>query len=470
MQAIISDIIVNQAAQNGNLQVSQLIQNNSSPQTSFMEMLNALRSQEADAPEKETAVKTSYEDKKTPEVSKDNESNEAKETKGDKNDLSVKEDSDKNQKTPAAFDKSVKQTEDNDKKILPKNQSENKPKLLNTVSHDFDEKRIDPKAQDNQKIKNQADVKNLKKALDDKNQKEEIGNKDLVDMLELEQNDAALQNALTANVSKLESKIESDDLTKKVELEVDTENLTLSENQNEILQNKLPVNEKVYALDKDSKIIVHDQRTSIADDEKPVEKGNSKAQVQIKLDNQNNATVTMELAEQTASENILSLDNQTAASDGSNFQAMLNNQIQANAPEFVKAGSLILQDNNKGTINLVLHPDDLGNVKIHLSMDGKTLSAHITVNTKEALEVFKDNAQTLREAFAKNGFETANFDVSYNGNSQNGQNQNFEGRYDGNEYWARKAYGEYLGGDDDGYIQDSYENTANSEYSINIVA
>ena len=470
MQAIISDIIVNQAAQNGNLQVSQLIQNNSSPQTSFMEMLNALRSQEADAPEKETAVKTSYEDKKTPEVSKDNESNEAKETKGDKNDLSVKEDSDKNQKTPAAFDKSVKQTEDNDKKILPKNQSENKPKLLNTVSHDFDEKRIDPKAQDNQKIKNQADVKNLKKALDDKNQKEEIGNKDLVDMLELEQNDAALQNALTANVSKLESKIESDDLTKKVELEVDTENLTLSENQNEILQNKLPVNEKVYALDKDSKIIVHDQRTSIADDEKPVEKGNSKAQVQIKLDNQNNATVTMELAEQTASENILSLDNQTAASDGSNFQAMLNNQIQANAPEFVKAGSLILQDNNKGTINLVLHPDDLGNVKIHLSMDGKTLSAHITVNTKEALEVFKDNAQTLREAFAKNGFETANFDVSYNGNSQNGQNQNFEGRYDGNEYWARKAYGEYLGGDDDGYIQDSYENVANSEYSINIVA
>ena len=470
MQAIISDIIVNQAAQNGNLQVSQLIQNNSSPQTSFMEVLNALRSQEADAPEKETAVKTSYEDKKTPEVSKDNESNEAKETKGDKNDLSVKEDSDKNQKTPAAFDKSVKQTEDKDKKIPSKNQSENKPKLLNTVSHDFDEKRIDPKAQDNQKIKNQADVKNLKKALDDKNQKEEIGNKDLADMLELEQNDAALQNALTANVSKLESKIESDDLTKKVELEVDTENLTLSENQNEILQNKLPVNEKVYALDKDSKIIVHDQRTFAADDEKPVEKGNSKAQVQIKLDNQNNATVTMELAEQTASENILSLDNQTAASDGSNFQAMLNNQIQANAPEFVKAGSLILQDNNKGTINLVLHPDDLGNVKIHLSMDGKTLSAHITVNTKEALEVFKDNAQTLREAFAKNGFETANFDVSYNGNSQNGQNQNFEGRYDGNEYWARKAYGEYLGGEDDGYIQDSYENVANSEYSINIVA
>ena len=225
-----------------------------------------------------------------------------------------------------------------------------------------------------------------------------------------------------------------------------------------------------FQATKEGKIIVHDQRTEVENESKPVEKSNSKGQVQVKLDNQNNATITMELAEQNASENILSLDNQTAASDGSNFQAMLSNQIQANAPEFVKAGSLILQDNNKGTINLVLHPDDLGNVKIHLSMDGKTISAHITVNTKEALEVFKDNAQTLREAFAKNGYETANFDVSYNGNSQGGQNQNFEGRYDGNEYWARKAYGEYLGGNDDGYIQNVADSTMNSEYSINIVA
>ena len=227
--------------------------------------------------------------------------------------------------------------------------------------------------------------------------------------------------------------------------------------------------EKVYALDKDSKIIVRDQRTAQTENTKSSEKSGSKGQVQVQFDNQNNATITMERAEQTASENIVSLDNQTAASEGSNFQAMLSNQIQANAPEFVKAGSLILQDNNKGTINLVLHPDDLGNVKIHLSMDGKTVSAHITVNTKEALEVFKDNAQTLREAFAKNGYETSNFDVSYNGSSNN-QNQEFEGRYDGIEYMARKVYNESLGGGNDGYIPDSYEFAQNSEYSINIVA
>ena len=220
------------------------------------------------------------------------------------------------------------------------------------------------------------------------------------------------------------------------------------------------------------KISVIDLRTKQPEEpEQPQEKP-QKSNLKIELNSGNTATVTMELDPQQliAGENILSLDNQTAAANGSDFQAMVSNQIQANVPDFVRTGTILLKDNDKGTINLVLHPDDLGNVKIHLSMDGKTISAHITVNTKEALEVFKDNAQTLREAFAKNGYETANFDVSYNGNSNGGQNQNFEGRYDGNEYWARKAYGEYLGGNDDGYIQNVADSTLNSEYSINIVA
>ena len=203
------------------------------------------------------------------------------------------------------------------------------------------------------------------------------------------------------------------------------------------------------------------QNAKNTDNSKSTDKHSNVQPVQVEINSDNSATVTMDLIQPEVSD--VAADNQT-------FQSMVANQLEAAAPDFVKAGTILLKDNDKGTINLVLHPDDLGNVKIHLSMDGKTVSAHITVNTKEALEVFKDNAQTLREAFAKNGFDTASFDVSYNGSS-NGQNQSFEGMYDGSEFMARKAYSDFLsGGNEDGYIQDSYEFASNSEYSINIVA
>ena len=464
MQAIVSDIIVNQAIQTGNLQISQLSQSNNSSQTSFSELLNSIRSGEAEATEKETAAVNSYEDKKPQEVSNASEDQKTQDSDRTENKTQTSEVKDNSEKETIKADKNASK-EGKVKETSSKEDLESKPKLLKNEMNKVVEKEGDEKA-DLKTNENSKDIKNSKKIIDDKNQVK-VQNEEVKDS-ELSENAALVQNASSVNAAN--SKTNPENIKNNEDLAIDIENLSVSDSNDSILQDKLSPDEKVYALDKDSKIIVRDQRTEQSEEVKPAEKHSSKGQVQVNFDNQNNATITMELAEQNASENILSLDNQTAASNGSNFQTMLSNQIQANAPEFVKAGSLILQDNNKGTINLVLHPDDLGNVKIHLSMDGKTVSAHITVNTKEALEVFKDNAQTLREAFAKNGFDTANFDVSYNGNSQGGQNQSFEGRYDGFEYWAKNAYGDSLGGENDGYIQDSYEFAQNSEYSINIVA
>ena len=465
MQAIVSDIIVSQAVQTGQLQVSQLLQNNSSPQISFAEMLNSIRSGETEAPQKDSALK-SYEDKKPQELSEASKEQKNTDTeRAEDKKIAVNEKSDtKDIQKP---DETKVDKEGNVKKASLKEDSELKPKLLKNERLEAVETKTEKKSEIKTN-KNAADAKNLKAEIDEKNLKTAVLEEEIDASAKITENTAVLQNSSSVNVFNSEQNIKTDTVDNDV-LEIDTQNVYTAQNDNELLQNKLLPDEKVYALDKDSKIIVHDQRTEKNEEVKASDKNSLKTQVQVKFDDQNNATITMELAEQNASENILSLDNQTAASDGSNFQAMLTNQIQANAPEFVKAGSLILKDNDKGTINLVLHPDDLGNVKIHLSMDGKTVSAHITVNTKEALEVFKDNAQTLREAFAKNGFDTAGFDVSYNGNS-NSQNQDFEGKYDGTEYWARKAYSDSLGGENDGYIPDSYEFAANSEYSINIVA
>lgn len=225
---------------------------------------------------------------------------------------------------------------------------------------------------------------------------------------------------------------------------------------------------KEFALDKEGKIKVEDLRSGseIADSS---EKKSVIKTSEIKLTNENTAVIALEV-NPNAEADVLSLNTQTAAADGSNFQAMLSNQLQNVAPEFVKAGNLVLKDNNQGTINLVLHPDDLGNVKIHLSLDGKTLSGHITVATKEALQVFKDNAETLREAFIKSGFETAEFDVAFNNGSQFSQNMDFGKQDDGTNLLAKHVYGN-SGSGLDSELEDIFQNAEDiSNYSVNIVA
>ena len=238
----------------------------------------------------------------------------------------------------------------------------------------------------------------------------------------------------------------------------------------DILENKLK-DGKTSKIDKEGKITVKDLRTEKVEEKIDDKKTAQKLNVDVKMNNSNTATITMDYANQISEENILSLNNQTAASDGSNFQAMLNNQIQQNVPEFVKAGSVILKDNNQGTINLVLHPDDLGNVKIHLSLDGKTINGHIIVATKEAMEVFKDNAQTLREAFIKNGFDGADFNVSYNNNSSGNNGQEFSNQFDDGNFLAKKIYGNDLSssGEIDSQLNDLIS-SKNDNYSVNIVA
>ena len=221
-------------------------------------------------------------------------------------------------------------------------------------------------------------------------------------------------------------------------------------------KNSLPVKEEIASVSEKnqknesdfdrlkSKITVTDLRTQSEKPEITLTEDKNTEKFKVTMTGNDSATIEMNLGQtQTnAASDVLTSNAQVSSSDGSTFQAMLNNQIQANASEIVKTGNIILKDNNKGTINLVLHPDDLGNVRLTLSMDGDKVTGHIAVNTKEAMEVFKNNAETLREAFIKNGFENASFDVSFgNGNFGDGQYKQAENQRDQNSFFARREYG-----------------------------
>lgn len=251
-------------------------------------------------------------------------------------------------------------------------------------------------------------------------------------------------------------------------------NSDISENQIDFTEQKFSkdVNvksKKVQTLDKDGKISVTDLRTKEAEINEDFAQTQKDFTSEVKFEDDNSATITMNLNQENVETNLLSTSNQTAASDGSNFQAMLNNQIKANAPEFVKTGSIVLRDNNQGTINLILHPDEIGSVKIHLSLDGKTVSGQITVATKEAMEVFKNNAETLREAFIQQGFDVGGFDVAYSDNGSFSNQEQFA-QENNEKLMANYAQNCYENGTDE--VFENFDENTNkfSDYSINIVA
>lgn len=251
-------------------------------------------------------------------------------------------------------------------------------------------------------------------------------------------------------------------------------NSDISENQIDFTEQKFSkdVNvksKKIQTLDKDGKISVTDLRTKEAEINEDFAQTQKDFTSEVKFEDDNSATITMNLNQENVETNLLSTSNQTAASDGSNFQAMLNNQIKANAPEFVKTGSIVLRDNNQGTINLILHPDEIGSVKIHLSLDGKTVSGQITVATKEAMEVFKNNAETLREAFIQQGFDVGGFDVAYSDNGSFSNQEQFA-QENNEKLMANYAQNCYENGTDE--VFENFDENTNkfSDYSINIVA
>lgn len=228
---------------------------------------------------------------------------------------------------------------------------------------------------------------------------------------------------------------------------------------------------KRFSLDKDGKIKVTDYRSEEKTDfalEKADEKKSQLKITDVKYD-RNTAEMTLDLAKADSVQmNILSSNSQTASANGSQFQAMLTNQIQQSAPELVKAGNIILKDNDVGQIKLVLNPESLGNVKIDLHISEKNITGRIIVASAEAYNAFKESADSLRQAFINSGFETAGFDLQFAGQNTFGQQE--QHRNSDAHFRMMHTYGDYTAGQYDGDLE-TEENYAFSAWnSVNIVA
>lgn len=190
--------------------------------------------------------------------------------------------------------------------------------------------------------------------------------------------------------------------------------------------------------------------------------------VESSMDNDINLTLSMA---DNAAQNILSSNSQSAAAVGSTFQEMLTQQIQTNVPDFVKAGNIILRDNNKGTINMILKPESLGNVKINLQVTDNVITGQITVHSKEAFEAFKQNMDTLRQSFQESGFENANLNLSFADNSSSGAFAQNERQQGSEQFFGNKTYSKYATSvDADEYSVESVAYEVGSDKQVSIVA
>ena len=92
--------------------------------------------------------------------------------------------------------------------------------------------------------------------------------------------------------------------------------------------------------------------------------------------------------------------------------------------DIVRHASMILRNGGEGIIRLALHPETLGNVKIHLEMAENKITGHIFVESEESLNAFRKEIAALEQAFKDSGFAEATLDLSLSGGGeQNNDNE-----------------------------------------------
>ena len=180
----------------------------------------------------------------------------------------------------------------------------------------------------------------------------------------------------------------------------------------------------------------------------------------IEYDSNGNATISLSLK----GENQV-VDNGVVQTSSQDFSSMLSKEIASSANDLVKTGSIILKDNNAGTINLILNPEELGSVKIKLEISDNQITGKILVASKEAYDAFNQNLNLLKNAFIDSGFSAGGFDLAFTGSNQQGEfGQN------GNQNSYAESGVNYKGGVYEQAVAEVLPESTTSSSTINLVA
>lgn len=93
----------------------------------------------------------------------------------------------------------------------------------------------------------------------------------------------------------------------------------------------------------------------------------------------------------------------------------------------VRQARLTIHDGENGEIKLTLKPEELGRVRIQLSMNDNHIAGRIIVENSSIRDVFLQNLQSLQEAFSDEGLDAGAIEVSVDGEEQGEADRHADG-------------------------------------------
>jgi flagellar protein FlbC len=86
--------------------------------------------------------------------------------------------------------------------------------------------------------------------------------------------------------------------------------------------------------------------------------------------------------------------------------------------KIVKNASIVVRSDSSGEIKVVLHPENMGRVRIQVQMEDNRIAGRIYVDNTSVKEAFEANLKNLERAFLQEGFDSAKLDVFVGGREQ----------------------------------------------------